>query len=57
MATAVYADPEPQSLEALKHHLRKAWKSISLSTLQNLIGSMPNPLKAVFKNNGNTIPY
>ena len=39
MATAVYADPEPLSLQALKHRLRKAWKSISLSTLQNLIGS------------------
>jgi len=38
MATAVYADPEPQSLQALKRRLRKAWKSISLSTLQNLIG-------------------
>jgi len=25
-ATAVYADPEPQSLQALKHRLRKAWK-------------------------------
>jgi len=33
MATAVYADPEPQSLQALKHHLQKAWKSISLLTL------------------------
>ena len=51
MATAVYADPELQSLQALKHRLRKAWKSISLSTLQNLIGSMPNRLKAVIKNN------
>jgi len=29
MATAVYADPEPQSLQALKHRLRKAWNSIS----------------------------
>jgi len=57
MATAVYADPEPQSLQALKHLLRKAWKSISLSTLQNLIGSMPNRLKAVIKNSGDTIPY
>ena len=57
MATAVYADPQPQSLQALKHRLRKAWKSISLSALQNLIGSMPNQLKAVIKNNGDTIPY
>ena len=57
MATAVYADPELQSQQALKHRLRKAWKSISLSTLQNLIGSMSNRLKAVIKNNGDTIPY
>jgi len=57
MATAVYADPEPQSLQALKHRLRKEWKSISPSTLQNLIGSMPNRLKAVTKNKGDTIPY
>ena len=57
MATAVYADPEPQSLQALiEARLQKAWKSISLSTLQNLIGSMPNRLKAVIKNNGDTIP-
>ena len=56
MATAIYDDPEPQSLQALKHRLRKAWKSISMSTLQNLIGSMPNRLKAVVKNNGDTIP-
>jgi len=34
MATAVCADPEPQSLQALKHRLRIAWKSISPSTLQ-----------------------
>jgi len=30
--------------------------SFSLSTLQNLIGSMPNRLKAVIKSNGDTIP-
>jgi len=53
MATAVYANSEPQSLQALKHHLRKAWTSISPSlvntTLQNLTSSMPNQLKAVIK--------
>jgi len=57
MATAIYADPEPQSLQALKHCLRKAWKSIFLSILQNLIGSMPNRLKAVIKNNEDVILY
>ena len=50
IATTVYADPEPQSLQALKQHLRKAWTSISPSTLQHLIGSVPNRLKAVIKN-------
>jgi len=57
MATAVYADTESQSLQALKHHLRKAWKLTSLSTLQNLFGLMPNKLIAVTKNKENTIPY
>jgi len=33
------ADPEPQSLQALKQRLRKVWTSISPSTLQHLIGS------------------
>jgi len=44
------ADPEPQSLQALKQCFRKAWTSILPSTLQHLIGSMPNRLKAVIKN-------
>jgi len=57
MATVVNADSEPQSQQALKHRLRKAWKSICLSTIHKLIGSMPNRLKAVNKNNGDTIPY
>jgi len=29
MATAVYADPEPQSLQALKHRLPKSMEIIS----------------------------
>jgi len=58
MATAVYADPEShQSLQALKHLFRKAWKSTSLSALQNLIGSMPHKLIAVSKNKEDTITY
>jgi len=51
------ADPEPQSLQALMQRLQKAWTSISLSTLEHLISSMPNRLKVVIKNKGNTIPY
>ena len=47
MATAVYSDLKSQSLQALKHCLQKAWKSISLSTFPNLIGLMPNKLIAV----------
>jgi len=49
--------PRASVTATLKHRLRKAWKSIYLSTLQNLIGSMPNRLKAIIKNNGDTIPY
>jgi len=51
------ADPEPQSLQALKQRFRKTWTSISPSTLQHLISSMPNRLKVVIKNKGNIIPY
>ena len=36
MATTIYADPEPQSPQALKQRLRKAWTSISPSTLNIL---------------------
>jgi len=44
-------------MQALKHRLRKAWKmEINFKTLQNLIGSIPNRLKAVIQNNGDTIP-
>ena len=42
MATAVYADQEPQLLQALKHRLQKAWTSIiSPAALPNLISSTP----------------
>jgi len=44
------AQDRHQSLQALKQRLQKAWTSISLSTLQHLIGSMPNRMKAVIKN-------
>jgi len=36
------------------HRPRKAWKSVSLSRFQNLIGSMPNWLKAVILFHGCT---
>ena len=40
MAAAVYASPEPQTLTALERRLRKSWRSISLTTVKNLISSM-----------------
>lgn len=57
MSATVYADPEPQNLNTLKRRLRKAWKSIPLKTLKNLIGSMPDRLKTVVKSKGDTIRY
>ena len=57
MAATVYADPEPQTLNSLKRRLRKAWKSIPLKTLTNLIGSMHDRLQAVLKNKGDIIKY
>jgi hypothetical protein len=57
MATTVYADPEPHTLNILKRRLRKAWKSIPLQTLKNLIGSMPDRLETVLNNKGDTINY
>ena len=49
MATAIYADTEHRSLQALKHRLRKAWTSILQSAFQNLICLIPNRLKTVIK--------
>ena len=60
IATTVYADSEPQTINSIKRRLRKAWKSIPLGTLQNLIGTMPDGLDlttAVIKNKGDTIKY
>jgi len=53
MAAAVYASP----VTALERRLQKSWRSISLTTVQNLIGSMPDRLKAVIKNKGDTVLY
>jgi len=57
MAATVYADPEPQTLNSLKRRLRKAWKSIPLQTLTNLIGPMHDRLQAVLENKGDIIKY
>ena len=45
MAPIVYASPELRTLTALEGRLRKLWRSISLTTVQNLIGLMPDNLR------------
>jgi len=40
-----------------KARLWKSWTSMSLNTLQNVIGSMLDRLKAVIRNKGDTVPY
>jgi len=58
IAAAVNPVPaELQTLTALESRLRKSWRAISLTTLQNLIGSMHDILKAVIRNKGDTVPY
>jgi len=59
MAAGVYASLQVQTLTPLERHLWKSWKleSISLSTVQNIIGSMPDRLKAFVRNKGDTVPY
>ena len=57
LSNSVYKDPEPKTLDQLKRRLRKAWNSISLETLDNLIESLPRRMKAVIANKGNTIAY
>jgi len=50
------ASPEPQTLTALERRLQKSWRSISFTTLQILIGSMPDRLKAVMRKKWDTVP-
>ena len=57
MTTTVYADPEPQTLKALECRLCKVWRSISMTSLQNLVSDMPDRLKVVVNNKGDTIRY
>jgi len=54
MTATVYASPELKTLTALKRRLRKSWRSISLTTVQNLISSLPARLKAVIRNKRDT---
>ena len=60
MATAVYADPEPQSLQASVE--APPPKNMEINFTVNTSKSyrfdaLPNRLKAVTKNKGDTIPY
>jgi len=54
VAAAVYASSEPQTLTALERRLWKPWRSISLTTVQNLIVSVSDRLKTVIRNKGDT---
>ena len=57
LSSSVYKDPEPKTSAQLKRRLRKAWNSISVETLYNLIKSLPRRTKAVISIKGNTITY
>jgi len=58
VAAVLYASLQPQTLTALERRLRKSWKLIiSLTSVQNITGSMPDTLKAVIRNKGDTVPY
>src|SRR6218665_1073094 len=41
LSSSVYKDPEPMTPAQLKRHLRKAWNSISVENLHNLIEPLP----------------
>jgi transposase len=58
LSNDVYKDPEPKTVDQLKHRLRNAWNSISVETLDNLVKSLPRRMKAVVANKGcSTIAY
>ena len=57
LSSSVYKDPEPKTPAQLKRRLRKAWNSISVETLYNLIEPLPRRMKAVIASKGNTITY
>ena len=57
LSNSVYKDPEPKTFYQLKRRLLKAWNSIPLETLENLVKSLPRRMKAVIDNKGNTIAY
>ena len=48
---------ECNSINALFDHVKKAWDSINIDTIDKLINSMPNRLKEVIKNNGYATKY
>src|SRR6218665_706403 len=57
LSSSVCKDPELKTPAQLKRRLRKAWNSISVETLHNLIESLPRRMKAVIFSKGNTIAY
>ena len=43
-----------ETLHTFNRRLRKAWKSITLKTLKNIIGSMPDRIETELKSKGET---
>jgi len=55
--TIVNSHLEPQTVTALEPRLQKYWRLIYLTTVQIFISLMPDILKAVIRNTGDTISY
>jgi Winged helix-turn helix len=55
LSLSVYKDPEPKNIAQLKRRLQQAWKSVKVETLQKMIQSMPDRVRAVMKEKGNTV--
>ena len=55
LSQSVYRDPEPTNVKQLKRRLQHAWRSVKVETLQALIKSMPDRIRAVIKQRGNTV--
>lgn len=57
LSLSVYKDPEPKNVAQLKRRLQRAWRSMKVETLQRMIQSMPDRIRAVIKEKGNTVRY
>lgn len=57
LSLSVYKDPEPKNVAQLKRRLQRAWKSVKADTLLTMIQSMPERVRAVIAEKGNTVRY